>query len=107
MIESLARGWLFLLPAEPGFACLLAVGDVAADPLAGSRSIVREIRWLVEASGQFSAALRIAQTLAGPQWLACGSAAMGFGTICGDGTAMAIRVAILAAAVIRAALRQH
>ena len=35
-------------------------------------------------------------------WLACGTAAMAFDPICGDGTAHAIREAILAAAVIRA-----
>ena len=36
------------------------------------------------------------------QWIACGTAALAFDPICGDGTAHAVREAVLAAAVIRA-----
>ena len=36
-------------------------------------------------------------------WLACGTAAMTFDPLCGDGTGNAVRESILAAAVIRAA----
>src|SRR5205823_7498746 len=62
--------------------------------------------WLIsvrESGGDFPVAPRIASPLCGPGWLACGSAALAFDPICGDGTAHAIREAILAAAVIRAA----
>jgi flavin-dependent dehydrogenase len=40
--------------------------------------------------------------LGGPDWLACGTAALAFDPICGDGTAHAVREAILAAAVVKA-----
>jgi flavin-dependent dehydrogenase len=53
------------------------------------------------AEPEFSASPRIPAPLCGPGWLACGSAAMGFDPICGDGTAHAVREAILALAVIR------
>ena len=38
-------------------------------------------------------------------WLACGTAALAFDPLCGDGTGHAIREAILAAAVLRAIQR--
>jgi flavin-dependent dehydrogenase len=41
--------------------------------------------------------------LGGDGWISCGSAAMSFDPLCGDGTAHAVREAILASAVIRAA----
>jgi hypothetical protein len=37
--------------------------------------------------------------LCGPQWLSCGSAAIGFDPLCGDGTGHTIRESILACAV--------
>jgi len=40
--------------------------------------------------------------LRGPDWLACGTAAVAFDPICGDGTAQAMREAILGCAVITA-----
>lgn len=104
-MESLPRGWLFLLPAEPGYGWLLAVGDLGPDPLASSKVVSREVLWLLEHSQPFRVAPRIASPLAGPGWLACGTAAMTFDPICGDGVAQAIREAILAAAVVRAALK--
>src|SRR5258708_10950048 len=58
-----------------------------------------------EAAGEFPASPRIVSPLCGPEWLACGTAAMAFDPICGDGTANAIREAILASAVVRAAAR--
>ncbi len=115
MMESLAAGWLFLLPDGHGTAWLLAVGAAAADPLPGSQLIAPHIASLEAPSKPFPAYPSIASKLAGPDWLACGSAAMSFDPICGDGTALAVRAAILAAAVIRAhsdghdpaSLRQH
>jgi flavin-dependent dehydrogenase len=47
----------------------------------------------------------LAAPIAGDGWLACGTAAMAFDPICGDGTAHAVREAILASAVIKAAMR--
>jgi hypothetical protein len=96
-IESLEDGWLFLVSGW-----LLSVGAPAQALLAGSRLIVREIAGAAKSSGQFPAFARISSPLCAPGWLACGTAAMAFDPICGDGTAHAIREAILASAVIRA-----
>jgi hypothetical protein len=99
-IESMDAGWLFLIAAGAGRGWLLAVGD---SPLAESRLIARQIAGHGETAGCFGALPRIAWPLCGPGWLACGSAAMAFDPLCGDGTAHAVREAILACAVIRAA----
>src|SRR5262249_22319733 len=55
-----------------------------------------------EPSGEFAASPRILSPLGGSHWLACGTAGMAFDPICGDGTAHAVREAILAAAVVKA-----
>jgi hypothetical protein len=96
-IESLEDGWLFLVPGW-----LLSVGAPAETLLGGSRVVAAEIAARGPSSGQFPAYARIASPLCAPGWLACGTAAMAFDPICGDGTAHAIREAILASAVIRA-----
>jgi hypothetical protein len=96
-IESLEDGWLFLTPGW-----LLAVGAPAETLLGQSRLIGNQIADSGPPSGEFPAYARIASPLFGDQWLACGTAAMAFDPICGDGTAHAIREAILASAVIRA-----
>jgi hypothetical protein len=98
-IESLEDGWLFLVPGW-----LLAVGATAEALLGSSRVIAQEIANanVDGTSGEFPAYARIASPLCAPAWLACGTAAMAFDPICGDGTAYAIREAILASAVIRA-----
>jgi flavin-dependent dehydrogenase len=44
------------------------------------------------------------QPLAAPRRLACGTAAISFDPLCGEGTGNAVREAFLAAAVVRAAL---
>ena len=54
---------------------------------------------------EFPAHPRVAWSLAGSHWLACGTAALAFDPLCGDGTGHAIREAILAAAVLRAIQR--
>jgi flavin-dependent dehydrogenase len=41
--------------------------------------------------------------ISGEGWLACGTAALGFDPLCGDGTGNAVREAILGSAAIRAA----
>ncbi len=96
-IEALESGWLFLLPGW-----LLAVGAPTETLLAGSRLVAPQVTNIAASSREFPAYARIASPLCAPNWLACGTAAMAFDPICGDGTAHAIREAILASAVIRA-----
>ncbi len=81
-VESQAGGWRFLLPGWR-----IEVGAAGAGTAA------------------FPAYPRIADPLCAPGVLTCGAAAMAFDPICGDGTGNAIREAILACAVIRAAAR--
>jgi len=102
-IESLEHGWLFLIPNAVGFGWLLAVGDTPAALLASSRLVRAQILGMGASLAEFPAFPRILSPLCAPGWLACGTAAMAFDPICGDGTAHAIREAILAAAVIQSA----
>jgi hypothetical protein len=102
-IESLERGWLFLLPSVEG-GWLLSVGGSAESLLADSRLIAGQIADVAEAGGSFPCHPRITEPLGSPGWLACGTAAMGFDPLCGDGTGHATREAILASAVVRAVL---
>lgn len=101
-IESLESGWLFLIPDAPGSAWLLAVGAAPDTLLAQSRVVANEIDTIQPAKGRFPAYPRIVWPLAADGWIACGTAAMAFDPLCGDGTAHAIREAILASAVVRA-----
>lgn len=96
-IESLENGWLFLVPGW-----VLAIAAPAETLLASSRVIANQVAEIGASSGEFPAYARIASPLCAPGWLACGTAAMAFDPICGDGTAHAIREAILTSAVIRA-----
>ena len=100
-IESFPEGWLFLVPNGPETAWLLSVGP--GDLLHESRIIAPRIESRQPPAGRFPCYPAIAQPLTGTDWLACGSAAMAFDPICGDGTAHAVREAVLAAAVVRAA----
>ena len=99
-VESLESGWLFLIPGW-----LIAVGGAPDGLLAASRLVAAQIRGVTGEQAEFPAYPRIADPLCGPGWLACGSAAMAFDPICGDGSGNAVREAILASAVIRAAAR--
>lgn len=101
-IESLEAGWLFLIPTSPETAWLLAVGSESAELLAASRVIREHIAHAQPQASKFPAYPRIVSPLFGDEWLACGTAAMAFDPLCGDGTAHAVREAILASAVIRA-----
>jgi hypothetical protein len=101
-IESFEEGWLFLIPNSARGGWLLAVGADAKTLLEQSRLIGPFVGDLQGQGTSFPAYPRIAEPLQGKNWLACGSAAMAFDPICGDGTANAVREAILAAAVIRA-----
>ncbi|MCU1260632.1 MAG: hypothetical protein JWO80_3517 [Bryobacterales bacterium] len=102
-VESLENGWLFLVPAGDGSAWLLAVGETPELLLERSRLIAMQIEAPSPGTSHFPAYPRIAYPLCGPGWLACGTAALAFDPLCGDGTGHAIREAILASAVIKAA----
>lgn len=111
-IESCTGGWLFLLPAgeladgnvdSEGNAWLLSVGDPVESLLAGSRLVADQIAEAVLLGKRFPSHPRIADPLCGAGWLACGTAALGFDPLCGDGAGHAVREAILASAVVRAA----
>ena len=104
-IESLENGWLFLIPDAPTSGWLLAVGGTAEASLGRSQLIAPEVAGLGSPSGGFPAFARIASPLCALDWLACGPAAISFDPICGDGTAHAVREAILASAVIRALMK--
>jgi hypothetical protein len=101
-VESLAAGWLFLIPVNDSDAWMLAVGASAEDLLAASRLIAPAVDRIEAAAGAFETSPSIAAPVCAPDWLACGSAAMTFDPICGDGTANAAREAILASAVLSA-----
>lgn len=101
-IEALPEGWLFLITVAPGQAWLLSVGGPADEMLGRSRMVGACVGRLGEAQGNFACSPRMLAPVGGERWLACGSAAMAFDPLCGDGTAHAVREAILASAVIRA-----
>ena len=99
-IEAVGSGWLFLMPRGADKGILLAIGAPAPQLLEESRLIAPVIDVDGAASRPFAAAPRMANALAGPDRLACGSAAVGFDPICGDGAAQSVREAILAVAVV-------
>jgi hypothetical protein len=100
-IESLPSGWLFLLPCGADRGWLLAVGGPAQSLLGESHLVVDQLAEVGRASGLFPSHPRITDPLGGPGWLRCGSAALGFDPLCGDGVGHAAREAILGSAVIR------
>jgi hypothetical protein len=100
-IESLERGWLFLLGLGNGRGSLLSVGEEAESLLGASRLVGEQIDVLGLSTGKFFAHPRILAKLCDGGWLACGTGAMAFDPLCGDGTGNAVREAILASAVIQ------
>ncbi|HUD92081.1 hypothetical protein [Sphingobium sp.] len=114
-IEAVAGGWLYLVPAGTGEGWLLGVGGTIAALLGQSALVAPVVDAVGAASTTFCASPRLHLPLHGADWLACGTAALGFDPICGDGTAQSVREAILAAAVViamaeggdRAALLTH
>jgi len=101
-VESLPHGWLFMLPNEEK-GWLLSVGGAAEVLLAESSLLARQILSVDGDPRTFPCHPKVAEPLCGPGWLACGSAALGFDPLCGDGSGYAAREAILASAVVRAA----
>lgn len=104
-IEAVDSGWLFLIPDGFGEAWLLAVGGDPPTLASGAPLIGPLIDTLEPMGGQFDTSPRMLAQLAGDDWLACGTAAIAFDPICGDGTAQAAREGILAAAVVGAMAR--
>ncbi|SDF05835.1 hypothetical protein [Terriglobus roseus] len=106
-VESTTNGWLFLLPRGEGQATLMAVGDTPQVLLQDSRLISHQLDSVTPTSALVPASSQLALTLTEPGIIACGSAAMSFDPLCGEGAGNAIREAFLAAAVIRAGLAGH
>jgi 2-polyprenyl-6-methoxyphenol hydroxylase-like FAD-dependent oxidoreductase len=104
-MESLTDGWLFLIAVSPRAGWLLAAGDRPEELLRRSRVVGSKIAAAPSTAARFPAAPRMAAPIAGNDWLACGTAALAFDPICGDGAAHAVREGILASAVIQAAIR--
>jgi hypothetical protein len=102
-IEALECGWLFLIPTSPAGGWLVSIGGPHEVLLAESRLIADQVRVSGPAGAPFPAYPAIADPLCAPGWLAGGAAALWFDPLCGDGTGNAVREAILASAVIRAA----
>ncbi|GAM06097.1 hypothetical protein [Novosphingobium sp. MBES04] len=102
-VEAVAQGWLFMIPSGPKAAWLLGVGAEIPDLLALSRHIAPRIeRGEAVPSVRFETAPRMLTRLSGSDWLACGTDALAFDPLCGDGTAQAAREASLAAATLHA-----
>lgn len=102
-VESLAAGWLFLLACGEGLASLIAVGDSVERLLAGSRLIAPRVLRTLCQSAPVPAYPRMRRILANDQTIFCGTAAMSFDPLCGEGAGNAVRGAFLAAALVRAA----
>jgi hypothetical protein len=100
-IESLEDGWLFLIPNSALSGWLLAVGEAPEVLLGQSRVVAAEIA-IAAPLGRVSGLRADCSPLCAPVGWPAEPAAMAFDPICGDGTAHAIREAILASAVIRA-----
>ena len=98
-IESVAAGWLFLLPRGDEAATLISVGDRPDALLSQSRLIANIIDGVHGPATEVPAYPRIARPLGGDGWLACGGAAMAFDPLCGEGTGNAVRQAYLATAL--------
>ena len=101
-VESVKDGWLFLIPCGAGTGSLISVGVSPNHLLAQSRLVCDQIHSLGHSIGSFPAHPRIVIPLYGERWLACGSAALGFDPIAGEGTGNALREGILASAVVKA-----
>jgi hypothetical protein len=102
-IEALECGWLFLMPSGPSTGWLISIGERQEVLLAQSRLIAAQVQVSGAAEAAFPAYPRMVDPVCAPEWLACGAAALSFDPLCGDGTGNAVREAILATAVIRAA----
>ena len=103
-VESVASGWLFLLPLGGGTATLIAVGDSVESLLAKSRLAAEQVACIVDRSTPMPAFPRLTDTLSDSDVITCGGAAMSFDPLCGEGAGNAVREAFLAASVVRASI---
>jgi hypothetical protein len=105
--ESVESGWLFLIATGKGTGSLICTGGEPGSLLHGSRLVSEQIEMLNVEPGaaQFAAYPRTLSKLHGRDWIACGTAAMSFDPLSGEGTGAAVRESILAAATVRAILR--
>lgn len=101
-IESVPGGWLFAVSVSETQAWMLAVGNQSEALLEQSVAVSAIVDSLGSERLNFAAYPRIADPLGGPNWLACGGAAMAFDPLCGEGTGHALREAILATAILKA-----
>ena len=101
-MESLEQGWLFLFTSEGQAAHLISAGGPTEELLSHSRLVASKVDSFSVSCRGLPACPRILSTLCAPGWLACGSAAMAFDPLCGEGAGNAVREAILASAVIHA-----
>ena len=101
-IESVAGGWLFLLATGNAKGSLISAGGRGQQLLGKSRLVARQVRKVGDVQAEFPAYPRIAADLCGTGWLACGTAAMSFDPLCGEGAGNAAREAILACAAVEA-----
>jgi hypothetical protein len=106
-VESVAQGWLFLLALGEGKATLIAVGDTTESLLSASQLVANQIARIMAHKEPVPAYPRLTNVLAGTDVITCGSAAMSFDPLCGEGAGNAVREAFLAAAVVRASLGGH
>lgn len=102
LVEATTCGWLFLIPSGEGRGWLLGVGGEPAALLGQSRLVAATVDGVGAVEARFETAPRLLEALTGPDWLTLGSGALAFDPICGDGTATAVRAALLGAAVIEA-----
>ena len=100
-MEAWSGGWIFLVPWGGGRAWLLSSGGPVSEALSASRLVAQRIAAVEREGPSFPSAPGVLDPLRGPDWLACGSAAMNFDPICGDGVAYAVREGVLASAVAR------
>ena len=98
--ESVDGGWLFLIPCGGRTGSLIAVGGSPPSLLEQSRLVSQQVESVIGSGATFPAYPRVLDPLCANGWLACGSGAMGFDPICGEGAGNAVREAILASAVI-------
>jgi hypothetical protein len=104
-VESVENGWLFLVATGNGRASLISAGDETEHLLDESRLAARQVRKVNDrVIAEFPVYPRILSNLCGSGWLACGTAAMSFDPLCGEGAGNAAPEAILACAAVRAIL---
>ncbi|MCT2401459.1 hypothetical protein [Novosphingobium mangrovi (ex Huang et al. 2023)] len=101
-IEAVEDGWLFMIPSSASSGWLLAIGAGCAQLMGQSRYLAPRIAVDADRVAQFDTTPRMLSVMADQGTLLCGSTSMAFDPICGDGTALAVRQAILASAIVRA-----